>query len=186
MPDAAFLTTTDHRSRLLRQRLDARQLLAFEKFERSSAAGGDVRDLVRYAGLVDGATESPPPMIDVAALLAATALAIALVPTAKLRKFEDARRAVPDDRLGLRDHFSNGCDRSSARCRGPASRPGKSFDASHTCVLASGANLSARTLSTGSSSSHALGLGLVERLPWPVSILSSSTSDLAVVTPSAR
>jgi hypothetical protein len=37
------------------QRFNAGQFLAFEKFEAGSAAGGDVRDLIGYAGLVDGA-----------------------------------------------------------------------------------------------------------------------------------
>ena len=40
-------------SLLIRQSLDAGKFFAFEEFERSSAAGGDVSNLVRYAGLSD-------------------------------------------------------------------------------------------------------------------------------------
>src|SRR5208283_2597424 len=40
---------------LVRQRFHAGQLLAFKEFEAGAAAGGDVGDLVGYAGLVDGA-----------------------------------------------------------------------------------------------------------------------------------
>src|SRR3954447_16600785 len=40
---------------LVRQGFHARQFLAFQEFQRSAAAGGDVGNLVGYAGLVDGA-----------------------------------------------------------------------------------------------------------------------------------
>ena len=43
-----------HLPLLIRQRFDAGEFLAFEEFEAGAAAGGDVGDLVGYAGLVDG------------------------------------------------------------------------------------------------------------------------------------
>ena len=113
----------DEHVRLCRDRCHARELLALEQLERGAAAGGDPRDAVGDAGLVDGAHR-------VAAADDREAVAVGDRPRdreralGEARPLEDAHRAVPEDRLRGRDRGREDSSRSPARCRGRASRPG--------------------------------------------------------------
>ena len=49
-PDSKVRHAIVLRLALVGERFDARQLLAFQKFQRGSAASGDMSDLVGYAG----------------------------------------------------------------------------------------------------------------------------------------
>src|ERR1039458_4594732 len=94
-------------------------------------------------------TESPPPMMEIAALLAATALAIALVPTANV-----GNSKTPAGPFHTMVRAVETTSSIAAMDLGPMSRPcqsaGKLIDVSHGWVFASGVKLSASTLLTGS------------------------------------
>src|SRR5450432_3167210 len=104
-------------------------------------------------------TASPPPMMEMAALLAATALARALVPTANL-----GNSKTPAGPFHTMVRAVETTSSMAATDLGPMSRPcqsaGKFTEVSQGWVLASGANASARTLSTGSRRLTPLALAL--------------------------
>ena len=57
MPDTGILSAHEPlfaEQLLIRERFYAGELFAFEEFEAGASAGGDVGDLIGYAGLVDG------------------------------------------------------------------------------------------------------------------------------------
>ena len=107
-------------------------------------------------------TESPPPMIDVALLFAATAFAMALVPTAK--RGNSKTPAGPFHTI-VRP-FAIICS-IAATDFGPMSSPcqsaGKFFDLSHGWVLASLAKFVGEHVVDRQQQIHALGLRLGER-----------------------
>ncbi len=148
----------------IRQRFDAGELLAFEEFKRWRRRRCEMWVIWSATpALLMAETESPPPMMEVAVRLAATALAMALVPTAKRGNsktpagpFQTMVRAVETT------------SSMAAMDLGPMSRPcqsaGKSTEQSHGWVLASAAKLVGQDVVDGQQQLDALGLGFLERV----------------------
>src|ERR1039458_4687497 len=95
---------------LIRQRLHAGQFLAFQKLQRSPAAGGDVGDLVGYAGLVDRRDRVAAADDGDGRAVGRDGMGDGVGAHGKAGKLEDAGRAVPDDGACGRNYFFNGRD----------------------------------------------------------------------------
>src|SRR6185503_4672450 len=114
MPNPAALThcRVSWRDELLVcEGFDSREFFAFEEFEAGAAARGDVRDLVRYAGLVDGAYGVAASDDGGCGLVAGNGAGNGIGPLGKVREFEYSCGAVPYDGAGMGDDFFNGGDR---------------------------------------------------------------------------
>ena len=102
----------------------------------------------------------------------------------EVRKLEDARRAVPDDGLGGRNHLLDGRDRLGADVEAlPIVR--EVFRAVPLLGFGVGGEVVGQDVIDREQEVDALGLGFGERV-FRHSILSSSTRLLPVLTPSAR
>ena len=109
---------------LVGQGFDAGQLLAFEELEAGAAAGGDVGDLVGYAGLVDGGDRVAAADDGGGGLVRRNRLGDGVGADGEARELEDAGRAVPHDGAGAWRRLLRWPRRTWGRCRGPASRRG--------------------------------------------------------------
>src|ERR1035438_9456272 len=88
----------------------AGEFFAFEEFEAGAAAGGDVGDLVCYAGLVDGGDGIAAADDGDGCLVGCDRLGDGVCADGEFGKFEDAGGAVPNDCAGGGDDFLNGGD----------------------------------------------------------------------------
>jgi len=169
---------------LVRQRLYAWQLLPFQKFKRSAAAGGDVSDLVGYSGLVDSRDR-------VAATDDRDGRPVGRNSNGRWRlcprrsgKLEDAGRTVPDNRARGRNHFLDGRDGLGANVQ-TLPVGGKIDRAIPRLGFGVGGKLIGQDVIDGQQQPDALGLAF-SMAALAMSILSSSTRLLPVATPSAR
>ncbi len=95
---------------LVRQRFHAGEFLAFEEFEAGAAAGGDVGDLVGYAGLVDGDDRIAAADDGDGGLVGGNGVGDGVGADGEAGELEDAGGAVPHDGAGVGDDFFDGRD----------------------------------------------------------------------------
>src|ERR1019366_1034755 len=85
------------------ERLDARQLAAFQEFERGSAAGRDMRELVRPRRMREGGSRVAAADYRNDARLIGERLTDSHRATGERRDLAKSERAIPDDGFGTRD-----------------------------------------------------------------------------------
>ena len=148
---------------LVGERGDAGEGFAFEELERGAAAGGDVGDAVGDAGLLDCGDGVAAADDGGGVCVGGDGFGDGLGARGEGGHLKDAHGAVPEDGVGAGDFVGEEVDGFGADVEGHKSA-GKGPLPLKIWVLASAANLSARTWSMGSRKLTPLASGFGERV----------------------